>query len=342
MREKDIRPQSRIDYNRNVLYPRDLKKFFRKWKDKFILFKKCLICGHDKIITVTIKDGFRFQKCKKCGFVFINPRPSFRALCDWYQNSEHMKDESKLFEETEKKRLPLFKKRLKVIMREALKRIRRKKDRKMSIVELGAGVGSMIKMLDNALGGKHDLLGVELDSYACGIAKKKGLRMYSGAFEDFVRANKKSHDLVYCFELIEHLFFFFFFIKSLNSMVGPGGFIYMTTPNYYGYDFLTLGKKYKNLFGPDHLNYFNKKSIEILLNRYDFELVYYRAGGILDVDIVKNYFERNEANVDNFWKYIFESTKTHKDFLRDFQRLLIKHDLSGHSEFLAVRKQRIK
>lgn len=339
MREKDIRPEKLSYYNSDVLYPRALKKFLKKWRSKFILFKKCLACKHKKIATIIVKDGFRFQKCKKCGFVFINPRPPLLALSDWYCNADHCKIGTKLLRKTEEKRLPIFKKRLKIILN-VLKRMERLKKKKLKIIEIGASLGSLLKILNKVLKGKHDLFGVEPDPEACSIAKKAGLKMFNGAVEDFIKTNKKSYDLICCFETIEHLFDPANFIKYLNTLLNNSGIIYMTTPNYYGYDFLTLGEKYKNFYGPNHLNYFNKKSIENLLNNAGFKLIHYKTSGILDVDIVQNYFKRNDIEIDSFWKYIFEFKNNKKEFLGDFQKLLIKHGLSGSSEFLAVKERR--
>jgi hypothetical protein len=74
-----------------------------------------------------------------------------------------------------------------------------------------------------------------------------------------------------------------------------------------------------------HLNFFNPKSISILLKKVGFEVLEVTTSGKLDIDIMNN---NKDKIKDRFWKYFLGySTEEEKE---NMQKCLSKNLLSSH------------
>jgi hypothetical protein len=59
--------------------------------------KNCLICGKPDFTSYLnctdyflTKETFNIVKCKSCGFIFVNPRPSKAELYKYYESQEYI------------------------------------------------------------------------------------------------------------------------------------------------------------------------------------------------------------------------------------------------------------
>lgn len=138
------------------------------------------------------------------------------------------------------------------------------------------------------------------------------------------------YDLLIAFETLEHVYNPGNFLKKIYQILRKGGRIYFTIPNFIAYDFFEAGAKYNNLFGPSHLNYFNPYAIKLLLKSLGYKKIQVYSDGILDVDIIKNYYINKKIRMTGFWKYIFDNSDKYNEFMLDFQGILRKHLLSGN------------
>ena len=85
------------------------------------------------------------------------------------------------------------------------------------------------------------------------------------------------------------------FIKKINALLGKNGIFIFTLPNIEGFDLTVLEKNSDNIWGPNHLNYFNPKSVGLLCKQGGFDIVHLETPGLLDVDIVKNKIHAADA-----------------------------------------------
>ena len=44
----------------------------------------CELCASDRPRELHIENGFRIVRCRACGHVYVNPRPTRAALTEWY------------------------------------------------------------------------------------------------------------------------------------------------------------------------------------------------------------------------------------------------------------------
>jgi len=102
-----------------------------------------------------------------------------------------------------------------------------------------------------------------------------------------------------------------------------------------GFDIKLLGKYSKSICPPLHLNFFNPKSVSILLDNCGFEVIEISTPGKLDVDIVKNISLEYNLKHDDFLLSIITGDS---DIRNKFQNFLIKNKLSSHMRILVRKK----
>ena len=118
-------------------------------------------------------------------------------------------------------------------------------------------------------------------------------------------------------------------VFKINSLLKKGGYFVFTTPNCHGFDMMVLGKDYKNVHAPCHINYFNTKSIKKLLSRAGFNDSFILTPGILDAStVIKQITDGTLTNTPSFIRHLLLDTTPRT--VRDFQHFLQKHKLSGH------------
>ena len=327
IKEEDIRPQNLLNYNREVLFYEDIERFHKKFNSSLHQVNKCIACNSSSIYDEFQKDGFTFQKCEECNTVLVNPRPDELQLKWWYENSKHAEHSNKILQDTELKRIELYKKRIKKFLKRVPKNINK-------ILEFGCGNGISLQILQEK--NKDFILqGIDLNPASVKSCDEKGINCQLADITDFSKQHKKIYDAIISFEVLEHLVDPKKVLKSIKKTLKKDGIIYMTMPNYIAYDFLEIGEGYRNLFGPGHLNYFNPKSIEILLKQCGFKDIKVFCDGVLDTSIVKNYHDTKKIKLSSFWKEIYNSNN--EAFLNEFQLLLSKYNLSGNMTIMAKR-----
>ena len=92
------------------------------------------------------------------------------------------------------------------------------------------------------------------------------------------------------FELFDHLLDVKKVLTRIHELLEPGGYLFLTCLNSLGFDIQVLWKHSLMVCPPLHLNLFNTKSIEILLNACGFEITELTTPGKLDWEIMKNSF----------------------------------------------------
>jgi len=329
LKEEEIRSAVDMDYNREVLYYKDLSLFLEKFKQNFRSVD-CVSCQSNNHNTLLEKDGFTFRKCNECETVFISPRPDPKALQWWYSRSEHVNHFTGIFEKTADKRMLIYKDRLEKMRSRMSGPIQ-------SVLEIGCGPCVFLGLMKE-IWREPKITGIDINPEAVRLAKEKGIHCLKFSAEEFAqKKDSEYYDLIIAFEMLEHVYDPFSLIKAVLKLLEKDGKIYMTLPNYLSYDFLQIGDVYRNLFGPTHLNYYNPFSIMKLLERGGYSGIEIFCDGVLDTAIVGNYHSEKKMKLEGFWKYIYDNKDKNSSFLIDYQKLLQKHTLSGNMTVVARR-----
>jgi 2-polyprenyl-3-methyl-5-hydroxy-6-metoxy-1,4-benzoquinol methylase/ribosomal protein S27E len=321
MKEEDIRPDD-LMREEAKLHTEDVARLFA-YRNKFVNIP-CPACESDNYHFSFEKGGFTFVTCEKCDTLFINPRPSFEALEDFYTTSKSIKYwNDKIFPISEdSRRSNIFAPRAKRIV-ELCKKLN---IATKILLDVGAGFGTFCEEV-NKFNVFNKVIAIELSSELAATCRQKGIATIESSIEK-VGINDAS--VITNFELIEHLYWPKDFLFACKRALPKGGLFIITTPNIKGFDLLTLGKLSDNIDGPHHLNYFNPQSLGYLLESCGFEIVEILTPGKLDAEIVRKKILNGELNISTcpFLRYIL--IEQWENVGGAFQDFLAQNKLSSH------------
>jgi SAM-dependent methyltransferase len=207
-----------------------------------------------------------------------------------------------------------------------LRSLRKKDIEKFSLVEIGAAYGWFCEEIISS--DPHArVLAVEPSFALSETCKSKGIETQNVPIESLNLDEQV--DVVAAFEVIEHIFSPKEFVGHMSRILKPGGAIFISCPNLYGFDVEVLGLM-SSAFQHEHLNYFTPSSIELLLTQNGFHEINVSTPGKLDVDIVKKHFDDDIANL-NEQKFLRRMlSKSNSNLMEAFQNFLADHGLSSH------------
>lgn len=291
------------------------------YRGEFV-YINCPNCNGEKSKQSFEKEEFSYCLCAGCGTLFVNPRPPKKVLDSFYKYSRAVKASVQSLVDMEKgRRKYIFQPRSKLI----LNFLKKTGMTKGSLLEVGCSIGTMLELIREK--SEFDVFGVDPSSWAFEKAKERGLKVYRKTLEEYDPGGKR-FDVVLSFETVEHVFSPIAFLRKVNHITRQGGYLIFTTPNYHGFDMLTLGKYYKNIHAPCHLNYFNVNSIDLILKRAGFGISKKMTPGILDLTIIRKQIEENLApEIPAVVRHlVFNTSRKTQD---NAQRFLRRNLLSG-------------
>ena len=317
MKEEEIRPEKLFDelLRLNKL---DIAIYFSESEYKRI---DCPACGNTGIFAFN-KDDFEFDECKKCKTLYVSPRPDKESFNNYYTDSASSKFWATTFYKAtqQNRREMLWKPKAKQI----LEKINKYSPSTKSILDIGGGYGVFMEEFLKLTSIDH--LVIEPSKYLSSICREKKLNVMEKFLED-INEDELNHvnKIFVSFELFEHLHEPKLFLETLYSLMDKDDLFIFTTLSGMGIDIQTLWEDSKAISPPMHLNFFNPKSIEILLSNIGFETLEVTTPGKLDIDIIKN----NIDNIkDRFWKNFIEySNENEKDNMQEF---ISNSNLSSH------------
>lgn len=219
---------------------------------------KCIVCGNEKDFQIKYKKPDYFiVECKSCSFIFI---PSeFRKSVKY----SDYKDE-KVLEQIRRGnnwiKIQRHKLRFKTI---------RKFIKKGELFDLGSGWGHF--MYTGKLLGFH-VSGIELAKTPY-IYAKEDLKLPVEKIDFFeMKLTEQKFDIITMWDVLEHIDNADEAIEKCGKMLKTGGFLVIQVPQIDSY----IAKKQKEnwkMIGLDHVNYFSKKTIRLLFEKYNFKVL---------------------------------------------------------------------
>jgi 2-polyprenyl-3-methyl-5-hydroxy-6-metoxy-1,4-benzoquinol methylase len=217
----------------------------------------CCICCSDnykKMYTVSRTEGaFDIVKCE-CGHIYQNPRyddtaikKSYNRKRDFYRSLPR-ESNTKSFDFVNAMRL----KRIGVSLGRLL--------------DIGCAFGNFLCVAKKQ---GFDTYGIEIDKNTINVAKKCG-KIFAGTLEN-AKYNSKFFDVVTMFDVIEHVPQPSDTLKEVKRIMKKGGMLVIQTP---ASDSLYRKIKGENwdYYGLQHLNYFSKKDMKIMLEKNGFAM----------------------------------------------------------------------
>ncbi|MCM8530265.1 MAG: class I SAM-dependent methyltransferase [Lentisphaeraceae bacterium] len=281
----------------------------------------CPACNSSESTFVFDKRGFKYLKCKQCETGYISPRPNAKLLSDFYEGSQAYGYLSRvLYPATKKNR---FKNLVIPRVDRLLSACEKYIYSRNTLIEVGAGSGVFCSEVQSReIFGR--VIAVEPNLELADDCKELGLEVKQSLLEDI---SDLQADVVASFEVIEHVFNPEYFLKSLLSLLSRGGIVYLTCPNFKGFDLTTLGPL-SDQVDFEHLNYFHPKSIRLLAERVGYEVLDIETPGCLDAELVRKQMEIDDQLKDSN-PFLSELLFDNKLKL-EFQDFLKNNLLSSH------------
>ncbi len=225
----------------------------------------CIVCGNDKY-SIPYSEKFNVLECTKCKFGIIDPIPVNDVLVNLYNTESyfntHMQQEYEALNEQE---LTESVNKQGTFHFQYLDKILKQNS---SVLEIGPGYGLQLKYLSNA---GYKVKGVETSENAVSFIKNKlGLKVERSSLEDY--EDKTKYDILMLNHVLEHYRDLHIAMLKITSLIKIGGHIYLRVPNHDSYDRRKMKKEWP-AYLPFHISYFSKKSLKILLTKYNFELI---------------------------------------------------------------------
>jgi SAM-dependent methyltransferase len=138
------------------------------------------------------------------------------------------------------------------------------------VLEVGCGRGWLLKSLAR-LG--HECHGTERSELAAtGASRIVGIKIYTKPVEECGFATDQ-FDLIVLWHVLEHLDDPSQTLRTLNSLMKPGGWLLVEVPNYSSYQARLSGKHWFHLDTEHHLQHFTQPGLLHLLDRTGFSAV---------------------------------------------------------------------
>lgn len=282
----------------------------------------CPACAGTETVDEFSKSGFIYVSCRNCTTLFVNPRPLFKTLRDFYNHSTSSAFwVNKFFKPVaEARREKIFGPRAKYISTIL------DSQKKYFVGDIGAGFGLFLEEL-RKIQPINRYVAIEPSHEMADICREKKFEIKDFCLEEIEGMDGK-FDLLTAFELTEHLVDPAMFMEKVYKLLKPGGIFFLTTLNAKGFDILLLWEKSKSIMPPHHLNFFNTKSIQYLLERIGFDIVEVSTPGQLDWDIVEGMIKNEDIFLGRWWKMVADDLGP--EGKAELQDWLTKYNLSSH------------
>jgi 2-polyprenyl-3-methyl-5-hydroxy-6-metoxy-1,4-benzoquinol methylase len=223
-------------------------------------FDSCILCESTTLKRLQGYEKDYLVRCNSCHFVFCKRKPTLgelKAHYELYLRNELLSEiTSKRYEEL----LDKFE-------------VYRKTN---NIIDVGCGDGLF---LEAAKKRKWNVFGTEFTEEALKICEKKGIKMTSSPL-DSTAYQADFFDVVTSFEVIEHINTPLSEIESFKTILRKGGLLYITTPNFNSISRDIKKGKWSVIEYPEHLSYYTKETLTLLVKQFGFKSIVVTATGI--------------------------------------------------------------
>ena len=315
MKEEEIRPQDIFDeYLR--LSREDIKTYFLNANYRMV---SCPACGEEGSFIFN-KYGFNYKQCNGCKTIYMSFVPDSESFNKYYSDSPSTEYWATTFyKETEDaRREKLWKPKAQLILDKCINYDIKK------FYDIGGGYGIFAE--EFAKVSEADITVIEPSVHLSKVCRSKGITVIESFLENIDHsALTNERKCFVSFELFEHLDKPKLFLESLYNLMNIDDIFIFTTLSGMGLDIQVLWEDSKAISPPHHLNFFNPKSIDILLKNLGFKLVEVTTPGKLDISIMNNSLDKIK---DNFWKNFLEYSNELE--LENMQKYLSTNLLSSH------------
>lgn len=235
---------------------------------------QCCVCEADDAEPLAVGEDFEYHtstdtflamRCRSCGLVYLNPRPSVDDLDRIYPENYHA------FQFSEEHYGLVYKVRRRLEARRALSWCRRLGDG-ARIIDVGCGDGFHLSLLREFGKPGWKLEGVDNSQRAVEVAARAGLQVHYGSVEQ-LDLPEGAYDMALLIQTIEHVGDPPAILSAVSRLLKPGGTVVVVTDNTDSLDFkLFKGRHWGGYHFPRHWNLFNPHNLATLARKAGLEV----------------------------------------------------------------------
>jgi 2-polyprenyl-3-methyl-5-hydroxy-6-metoxy-1,4-benzoquinol methylase len=254
--------------------------------------EKCLICGSNPALDKTLKlKRYDINICQNCDFRWLDPQPTdeelSRIYSDQYFLDEGNSEITELVNQIKRATAKLY---LDQLIDKSFLRKKNRELKQYSILEIGCGMGDFL-LESQALG--FNVSGLEVTDYLVAFANRRlGGNYVQKGYIETSSFEKGTFDIVAFFDVVEHVRSPLDFMTRIHRLLKPSGIVYIVTPSLDSWSAKLLGENWME-YKVEHLSYFSKKSLSLLLEKTGFQNITFHANyKILNFDYINRHFIR--------------------------------------------------
>jgi 2-polyprenyl-3-methyl-5-hydroxy-6-metoxy-1,4-benzoquinol methylase len=228
--------------------------------NKPLEYVKCGLCGKNDAKLVTVEKSFKIVRCKKCGLIYLNPRPRQEDLPRFYNNFFH----------TDEKSVIQWSGLMERVYKETKKNIE-KEYSSGKLLDMGCGLGLFLKLWNT---GKWGLFGIDLSNKAVEYAQGEGLNVKRNSLEN-IDFDDNFFDVVTMFYVLEHLANPLEALREARRVLKNDGLLVIRVPQSIPAErFLKFFGVKRNLFQPPmHFYDFSTTTLNKFLTKAGFSRI---------------------------------------------------------------------
>jgi len=224
-------------------------------------YVNCNLCGSDdaELLYEAIplrhnydkkyNNKFRVVKCRRCGLVYINPRPDSKSISSYYPES---------YEYHERRKISLLEKLYYKCHRFDLG------NKKGRILDVGCGNGNYLLFLKNS---GWDCYGTEMESPMVNYLNENlGLKVYKGELID-IELPKEYFDVITFWASLEHIPNSLKTIEKAKTLLKPDGKIIIWLQNINSFEARLFKGYWHHLEIPTHIHQFSPNTLSELMRK---------------------------------------------------------------------------
>jgi 2-polyprenyl-3-methyl-5-hydroxy-6-metoxy-1,4-benzoquinol methylase len=230
------------------------------------LLENCPVCSETQHKCLYPISKGELLLCRTCNLVFFSPRPSFEELTAFYDAVEYRDGYGAsamaglAFAQARYQHLH------RAIVRYAPKILNLPH---RNLLDIGCGKGDLLKIASN---NGWDITGIELSPLAVQQANTLlgETKVQVGDLQS-INLSDSTYNLITSYHVIEHLLDPIDNLVKIRQLLHPSGIAFIETPNINSLGAKVRGKKWSHIIPPEHINYFNSKSLAFALKKAGFQ-----------------------------------------------------------------------
>lgn len=137
------------------------------------------------------------------------------------------------------------------------------------LLEIGCAYGYFLQ----EAAAYFNVRGIEVAADAVAHCRSQGLRVADESLASVMASRLHKLDAVVMLDVIEHLDDLPGTFRGLRDAVRPGGLLMVTTGDWGSPTARLMGRYWRLMTPPQHLSFFTRSAIEVLLNRHGFQVL---------------------------------------------------------------------